>query len=114
MPLKLHEDWAEAFFSGCIILGFMVAILLRSPALSYLAILLAAFQAGRVIYLKHLKEPIFPFVLIVVGFLVGYLIGAFWVSRLLTIILFAGMFWLSYYLHKKEFITTFKSELFIK
>ncbi|MEK6950535.1 MAG: hypothetical protein AABX13_02320 [Nanoarchaeota archaeon] len=114
MTLKLHEDWAEVLAVALAVIGLIFSVALRSALFTYLTALLAGFQAGRILYLKHLKEPIFPFVLIIIGFLMGYLLGSFWANRVLIVMLFTALFWLSYKLHQKRIITTFKSELFIK
>ncbi|MBT4936248.1 hypothetical protein HOL21_01250 [Candidatus Woesearchaeota archaeon] len=112
--LKLDEQWAEAFSLLFLAVGFIIAILLQSPFLSYLSVFFAGFVAGRVYYLKKSKEPILPFVLLIVGFLFGYLLGSFWASRFVTLLFFAVGFGISYYLHLKQILVIFKSEDFIK
>ncbi len=118
MAIKWEElvqnDWAELSALSLIIIGFFVAILLRSPVLSYISIICAGFLAGRVYYIKHRKEPILPFVLMITGFLAGYFLGSFWVSRILVIILFGVSMYISYKLHVKKIITIFKSQNYIK
>lgn len=108
------EQWAEVFTLFFLALGFIVSILLLSPALSYISIFLAGFLAGRIYYIKHNTEPIFPFILIIIGFLLGYLIGNFWASRFWTLVFFILGFAISYYLHMKKLIVIFKSKNFIK
>lgn len=114
MDINWKQRWPEVFSLLFLVAGFMIAVVLRSPVLSYATIILSGFVAGRILYTKRFKEPILPFVLIIVGFLVGYLIGSFWVSRMLSLLLFIIFFILSYQLHLKGIITTFKSEIFIK
>lgn len=111
---KWNEQWAEALAVLFLALGFIVALLLQSAVFSYITIILAGFLAGRIYYIKKLKEPIFPFILIIVGFLLGYLLGSFWASRILTLIFFAGSFYASYYLHLQKILVIFKSENFFK
>ncbi|MEK6846208.1 MAG: hypothetical protein AABY26_05585 [Nanoarchaeota archaeon] len=108
------EDWVEVFFLLFLIFGFITSILLFNPWLSYLSIVLAGFVAGRVFYIKRYKEPIFPLVLIIVGFLLGYILGGFWISRFWALLFFAFSWWLSFYLHRKKIFTIFKSEGFVK
>lgn len=112
--IKWDEQWAEAFSLLFLAVGFIIAILLQSPFFSYVSVFLAGFVAGRVYYIKKSKEPILPFVLIILGFLVGYLLGSFWASRFVTILFFAVGFGISYYLHMKQILVIFKSEDFIK
>jgi len=109
-----YEHWAEAFALFFLILGLLLAVGLRNPFFSYLTVLLSGALAGRIFYQKRCTEPILPFILVIIGFLVGYLLGSFWTSRILSLLLFAGGFILSYYLHKKEIFVIFKSRGFIK
>ncbi len=112
--VKWNEQWAEVLALLFIALGFIISILLRRPLFSYVSVVLAGLVAGRVFYLKRFKEPILPFVLIIIGFLLGYLLGSFWASRFLVLVLFAASFSLSYYLHLKKILVIFKSRQFVK
>ena len=112
--IKWDEQWAEAFAITFIIIGFITSILIKSPTLSYISVFLAGLVAGRIYYLKHQTEPILPFILIIIGFLLGYIIGNIWTSRLWTLVFFALGFGISYYLHLKEIVGIFKSENFVK
>jgi len=114
MDLKWDERWAENLMLFFLVIGFILAVLISNPFLSYILVFFAGFMAGRIYYIKHLTEPIFPFILIILGFLVGYLIGGFWISRIAALLLFAIGAWLSYYLHLKKILVTFKSKDFIK
>lgn len=112
--MKIEEQWAEIFVLAFVAIGFIFSIMLRNPSLSYLTVFLGGFIAARGYYLKKNKEPILPFVLMITGFLVGYLIGGIWVSKILILIFFALGVGTSYYLHLKKILVTFKSENFLK
>jgi uncharacterized membrane protein YwzB len=112
--VKLDEQWAESITVLFIVLGFIIALLLRNSFLSYISIALAGSLAGRVFYIKRYKEPVLPFVLIIIGFLLGYLVGGFWVSRFWALIWFILAFIVSYQLHVKKIFVIFKSEKFVK
>ena len=114
MTIKWNEQWVEVFSVALLVLGFILSILLRSQTLTLVSVILAGFLAGRVYYCKKSKEPILPFILMIVGFLVGYLLGGFWASPFWTLLLFAIGFIGSYYLHLKKIIVIFKSEGFVK
>ena len=114
MEFKLEEQWAEVLTILFLALGFVIAVLLQSALFTFLSVIIAGFLGARVYYMKRFSEPIFPFVLIIVGFLVGYLLGSFWASRLWVIVFFPLSFALSYYLHLKGIFAIFKSEDFIK
>lgn len=111
---EIDTQWPELFSLAFITLGFILSILLLNPILSYLAILSSGCIAGRTFFLKRHKEPIFPFILIIVGFLLGYVLGSFWANRLFIIIFFVIGFYLSYYLHMKKFFAIFKSQSYLK
>ncbi|MBI4151545.1 hypothetical protein HY496_01130 [Candidatus Woesearchaeota archaeon] len=108
------EYWAEAFSLFFLVLGLLLAIGLRNPLFSYFTVFLSGGLAGRIFYQKRFKEPILPFILIILGFLVGYLIGSFWTNRLWSLMLFSSGFLLSYYLHLKNIFVIFKSQGFVK
>jgi len=114
VDFKLIEEWPEALTMVFIVLGFALAILLQSPAFAYFTTIISGALAGRVFYFKRFKEPIFPFIMIIAGFLVGYIVGSFWVNRMAVFMLFALAFIGMYYLHLKKIIGIFKSEEFFK
>jgi len=116
MSLHIHwpEQWAEVVALLFLVLGFFISALLHNPTFSYIIVFLCSFLAGRVFYMKRFSEPILPFVLIILGFLLGYLIGSFWVSRFWILVFFAIGFISSYYLHLKKILVIFKSKDWIK
>ena len=101
-----YTSWPELFFIFLIVIGFVISIAIRNAALSYVVVFCVGLMGGRLIAKKIKKQPIFPYFLIVLGFLFGYLIGSFTIkiSRLLLIILFVVGGIVSYIVHKKEII----------
>ena len=93
--VKWDEEWVEALTVLFLVLGFIVSVLLQSALFSYISVVLSGFLAGRIYFIKRYKEPILPFVLMILGFLLGYLIGSFWASRVGIIIFFSVSFWFS-------------------
>lgn len=114
VTIKWEEQWVEVFSTLAILFGFFLAVLLRHAVLSYVAVVLCGFLVGRVWYVKRYKEPVLPFVLIISGFFVGYLLGSVWANRVVVLILFVVSVYGSYKLHVKKIITIFKSPNFIK
>lgn len=112
--IKFSEDWVEVLTAVFLLLGFIIAVLLQSSLFSYLTVLLAGLVAGRIFYIKRYTEPILPFTIMVLGFLVGYLIGGIWTSRFLILLFFGLGFGISYYIHMKQILVIFKSKGFIK
>ncbi len=114
MKLKLEGQWAEVLAILFAVAGFMLSVLLQHALLSYITIIISGLVAGRVFYIKHITEPILPFVLIIAGFLLGYLAGGFWASRALLVLLFVAALAVSYFLHKKGLLKLFKQERWTK
>jgi len=109
-----HEDWVEALSLLFLVIGFVISILLRSAILSYVSVILSGLVAGRFFYSRRHHQPILPVILITIGFLLGYIIGAVWVSRFWILVFFIFFFWLSYQLHVRKIFVIFKSRNFIK
>ncbi|MBU0470711.1 MAG: hypothetical protein KKA62_02070 [Nanoarchaeota archaeon] len=112
--MKLNEQWAESLTLFFLVIGFVISVLLRTALLSYLTTIIAGFLTGRIFYLKRYKEPILPFIMMILGFLLGYLVGGLWANRVLILIFFGLSFWASYYLHFKGILGFFKIERFVK
>jgi hypothetical protein len=98
--------WPEMFFILLIIIGFIISIFIRNAVLSYVVVFAVGAMAGRLIGLRIRKKPLFPYFLIVLGFLIGFFLGSFTidVNRILLIILFIIGGIASYYVHKKGYI----------
>ena len=111
---KLQYQWPELLALCFTLLGFFISILISQPGLSYFSVFVSGLLAARLYFSQRYKQPILPSVLIILGFLVGYVAGSFWVSRFWTVIFFLCGFFLSYYMHVKGIIESFKSKGFIK
>lgn len=112
--MKIEENWVETLTVTFIVLGFILSLTLHNALLNYFIIFIIGFLAGRTYYIKKHHEPILHVVILIIGFLLGYLIASFWSNRLFSFIVFIGAFYLSYYLHREKIITIFKSENFLK
>ena len=111
---KLQEIWAETLAIILLLIGFLIAILLVKSYLIYIVMILSGFLAGRIFFIKRFKEPIFPIILMVLGFVIGYVLGTFWASRFWAIAIFSVCFGVSYYLHLKKILKIFKGQHFVK
>lgn len=95
------ERWTEFFFLILLIIGFVVSISIGSAFFSYLVILLFGGMAGR--FLNY-RKAMFPFYLIILGLLIGYIIGSRygnWRVNLFCFIVGAAISW---YLHEKKIL----------
>ena len=110
----IHKRYAEILAVLFLVLGFAVSTLTINAWFGFIAIFIAGFAAGRVYYFKRKKDPILPYLLVVGGFVVGFLMGNVWSSRFVVLLFFAIGFGLSYWLYMKNFLVSFKSENFLK
>ena len=97
------KSWAEFFFFVLMIIGFIIAIIAPSAVISYLVVFLSGMIGGRLLY-ERKKKLSFPYYIIIIGFMIGYVIGTYYGSRKVVIILFVLGILLSYYLHNKGYI----------
>lgn len=99
------RSWAEFFFFVLMIIGFIIALWATSfsAVISYIVVFLSGMIGGRLLY-ERKKKLSFPYYIILIGFLIGYVIGTYYGSRKVVIILFVFGILLSYHLHKKGYI----------
>lgn len=98
MTISFFTDWAEIFFFVLLIIGFILSLAAPSAVLSYIMIFLCGMMAGRLLYERKDKIQ-FPYYLMIIGFLLGYLIGAHYGNKRVILTLFILGTILSYYLH---------------
>ena len=99
------KSWAEFFFFVIMLLGFVVALSATSfsAVISYIVVFLSGMIGGRLLY-ERKKKLVFPYYIILIGFLIGYVIGTYYGSRKVVIILFILGVLFSYHLHNKGYI----------
>ena len=112
--LTWDEQWVEILALLLAVFGFIISVSMRSSLFTYLTIVLIGFLSGRIYFIRHHQKPTIYFVLIIAGFLFGFLVGGIWTSRILVLAFFFLAFFLSYYLHQKKILVIFKSRNFIK
>ncbi len=101
---KLYlQSWPEIYAVILIVVGFLIAISIRSSILNYIVILLAGGMSGRLIF-ESKKKGMFPYFLIIIGFLLGFMLGSIYISKRLIVFFFVLGIMLSYYIHKKGYI----------
>jgi len=101
--LKYFSDWAELFFLVLLGIGLMVGISSPSAVITYLVGFFAGVMAGRLIYERKNKLRA-PYMLIVIGFVIGYVIGTFYGDKRVTFLLFIFGAVLMYYFLDKGII----------
>jgi len=97
------KNWAEFFFLVLMLAGFIIALFSPSAFISYIVVFLSGMIGGRLLYLRK-GNLVFPYYIILAGFLLGYLIGTFYGSRKVVIVLFVLGVLFSYHLFNKGYI----------
>ncbi len=97
------KSWMEFFFVVLMIVGVLISFAAPSAAISYAIIFLCGIFAGRLIYEKKNKIQ-FPYFMIIAGFVLGYLLGVYYGSRIIMLALFAAGAVLSYKLYDKKIV----------
>lgn len=98
-----HKNWMEFFFLALMVIGVLIALWAPSAAVSYAIIFLSGMFAGRLIYERKSKIQL-PYFMIIAGFVIGYLIGAYYGSRKVLVALFVIGAILSYKLYDKKIL----------
>ena len=101
MGFEFFKNWAEFFFFVLMVIGVILALSAPSAVVSYIVIFVSGMFAGRIIYFRHhsLKSAYY---IVIIGFLIGYLMGSYYGSRKVIIVLFVLGAILSYYLYDKK------------
>ena len=73
---EFYRYWMEFFFVVLMILGIVVALASPSAVISYSTIFIVGMAAGRLLYMRKHNIQL-PYFLIIAGFVLGYLIGAY-------------------------------------
>lgn len=99
------KSWAEFFFFVLMVIGFIVSLWATtfSAVISYIVVFLSGMIGGRLLYERKRKLS-FPYYIIIVGFLIGYVLGTYYGSRQVVVVLFILGILFSYYLHNKGYI----------
>ena len=106
MP-EFYTNWMEIFFFALMLIGVFTALAAPSPFISYLMILVSGIFAGRLMFERKGRIK-FPFYVIVGGFFIGFLMGAYYGSRILIIAIFLCSSVSSYTIHDKGILRDIK------
>jgi 4-hydroxybenzoate polyprenyltransferase len=93
-------NWVEVFFVILLFIGFLISLFINNVFLSYGIVLLAGLASGKVLYHKK-KDNFVPHLLLMSGFILGYIIGNKEGSPLLILLLFVAGIIGCYYAHKQ-------------
>ena len=100
---RYSKNWMEVWFFIMLAIGLIIAVSAPSAVTGYIIVTLSGTAAGRLVYRR--KDDIqFPYLVIILGFFIGYVVGSYYGSRLLTAFLFIAGFVLGYKLFEKQLI----------
>ena len=97
---QFYKNYMEFFFLLLMAVGIVIALMSPSAMISYAVIFLSGMFAGRVFYLRKSKLQL-PYFMIITGFVIGYLFGVYYGSRIILIALFVLGALLGYKLYSK-------------
>ena len=100
---EFYKNWMEFFFFVLMVIGILIALAAPSAFISYIIIFLAGMFGGRLIYERKHRVQL-PYFLIIAGFVIGYLIGAYYGSKRTMIFLFVIGAVLSYKLYERKIL----------
>ena len=110
----IFKSGTEVFIVIIMVLGVLISIAIPSKPLSFFVILLSGFAAGKIVYSRRYKTEYkkqdivyfiveeFPYLIIILAFLGGYVLGSYNISRKAIFALFLVSFVISYYFHYKK------------
>ncbi len=101
------SHWGEVLFISILILGFILSIASPSAVISYITIFVVGIMSGRLVY-ERKNKLIFPYVLIIIGFIIGYILGAFYGNKLTILTLYLIGMWVGYQIYDKGVIHDLK------
>ena len=104
---RFYKNYMEFFFVVLMVLGILIALLAPNPFIRYLIIFIAGIFAGKVM-LERKMNIRFPYIIIFLGFFIGYLIGAYDSSKLFLGILFVLGAVVGYKMYEKGLIRDLK------
>ena len=89
------------------VIGLLFALVVPSAVISYALIFFSGMFAGRVIY-ERKHKIVFPFLVIIGGFLIGYLAGMRYGNWIVVVIIFCLGTVFSYNLFDKKVLKDFR------
>ena len=98
----LFTNWVEGFFVILLLLGFVLAAVIKSAPLSYIVAFLSGAFFGKIIYHQK-KDALLHYTLLTIGFIIGYTLGNLANNWLLTLLFLALGIALSYAAHDQGF-----------
>ena len=104
MVMDISKNLLEISIISLLIVGLIVSLAVRgNPTLNYIIIFLCGGIFGRLLYQRG-KNPKIGYVLVIIGFVIGYLIGSYYADANIILLLFILGGVLSYWVHFKKWV----------
>lgn len=100
---EFYLHWVEIFFIVLLVFGIFLANFIRNEFLNYGIVFISGFIIGKVIHHHRRKDMLFPYILISIGFIAGYILGTSASKTIVLIFFILGNF-MSMYLCEKGFL----------
>lgn len=103
---SFYYNWVEIFTAFILIVGLFASFLGDSALINYVMIGVSGILVGRHYFLNR-KRVGFPFYFIIMGYLIGFVIGAEFRNRgngFAIIVIYLFFIFLGEYLYKKKFL----------
>ena len=101
------KNWGEFLFFVLLVIGFILAIASPSAVISYMVIFIVGLMSGRLLY-ERKNKLVFPYALIIIGFIIGYILGAFYGNKMTILTLYLIGIWIGYQIFNKGIIHDLK------
>ena len=103
MALDVKEDWVEVLLLVFIVIAFVFVAASPSALSAYVLALLSGALFGG--YWWHFRaKPRLPFVIIIIGFVAGWLVGMLSGNKLFSIVMFYIGMAVGYAIHKQGIV----------
>lgn len=100
----VSNNYPEFLFTLFLVVAFLISLSLPSSTFTYIMAVVMGIMAGRLIFFRQHKT-LLPFVVVVIGFFIGFISGARFGSwKILSILLILSAY-VGWYGHEKGYIT---------
>lgn len=84
---EYYKNWMEFWFFVLMLLGIVIALVAPSAVISYVIAFISGIFGGRFVYERKHKVQ-FPYLIIMLGFFIGFLLGVYYGKKLVVIAAF--------------------------
>lgn len=96
-------NWVEIWVVLLIVIGFLISLTIESLIFNIIVIFLAGFMGGVLLFEKNKRKFLFPYILIIIGFLFGFMLGTFTHRKIIAFTFVAGVL-IGYYIYEKGYL----------